>query len=1069
MKALMIFGISECVGQWKWILFSRKERRLMDFERIDLASRGPLGSSILVWRRATPLTLRLGVSLIMIAILIEPFTQQLVQVQPGFTFVDNISGVHATIARSTGYRRGWFTLPRVYTPDVDFDDKGRKIAWASTVMDVSLEAAILTALSGSMETVKHQVEMHCPSASCTWLNFNTLGVCHRCTDLTSRLQKVDDFGEVLNFVDSIITQNRSSNGHQIFQEPFAKEDAVAFALPNGHFIANPKGSLSETTFEEANIDDLPIAVRDYRMTSFGTSNPSQTITMADLDTLIWSMSFIYKDYKQLQELLDQWSSTAPHNSSSQHPGDDNSNGRQNKAWQYWPNVPLQARECALYYCVKSINSSVEGNVLQENVSEATDFSRDPNSWQPTKLTFEDYHVPEAVPLSDEGLYSLEFSRNHSGTLMEPLKLRTPSNSDGADYIVSQGSVKSISAYFQDSFRIPQLLELQGAIKVVEKLGRGAVGFNGLSRSKFVSPELVGGTWAGEETSVVDAFEKLATAMTNAMRSQTGASWAPIIAPYNRVKAPTEEIPTPEVRFELGLIKSPNTLYKVKWYWISLHASLVLGGSIFCIITIRISTTRDSSIPSFKSSSLATMCQSFHAARILAGAETLPELNRRAKSGAVILVAAEQTEVLPLDERPGQGAGYEGVGQWKWILFSQTERRLVEFERIDLASRGPLGSFSLIWRKSTPYTLRLGSGMIILAVAVEPFAQQLIQLEPGSKLASNVNDTQATIPYATKYDSGMLCINKISAWNPTLPTAHAEALLDFSMENAIRSALSRSSSTLQQVNVHCPNLTSDMKRVDGFGDFLNFRINMTARYWNQFQPERYFAKGDSSAFVLPNGHFIAGVVGHTGQSIHYSPTRQLQFDNFQMTSFGTSNPSQTVSMSDTKTMIWSMSFMYEDHTKMKKMEDDWQNRLSFEYPNHEDFDLGDPTSRPWAYWPEIPMRADECALYYCVKSIEAKWEDNVLMEKAVELETIRDPKSWQPRAWDGDPIEVYAQEDVPMSDDGSYSLEFNEKHSMTSMTSLELRTTSSENNSTFSMGDSAIRSISSYFQKSFRDD
>jgi hypothetical protein len=54
MKALILFATAECIGQWKWIIFYRKERELMDFERIDLASRGPLGSFWLAWRKNTP-------------------------------------------------------------------------------------------------------------------------------------------------------------------------------------------------------------------------------------------------------------------------------------------------------------------------------------------------------------------------------------------------------------------------------------------------------------------------------------------------------------------------------------------------------------------------------------------------------------------------------------------------------------------------------------------------------------------------------------------------------------------------------------------------------------------------------------------------------------------------------------------------------------------------------------------------------------------------------------------------------------------------------------------------------
>lgn len=43
-KAMMVFVVASCIGQWKWALFSESPRRLLDFERIEAASRGPLGS-----------------------------------------------------------------------------------------------------------------------------------------------------------------------------------------------------------------------------------------------------------------------------------------------------------------------------------------------------------------------------------------------------------------------------------------------------------------------------------------------------------------------------------------------------------------------------------------------------------------------------------------------------------------------------------------------------------------------------------------------------------------------------------------------------------------------------------------------------------------------------------------------------------------------------------------------------------------------------------------------------------------------------------------------------------------
>lgn len=54
LRALLLYPMAEAIGQWKWILFERSERSLIDFERIDLASRGPLGGLYLACRRNTP-------------------------------------------------------------------------------------------------------------------------------------------------------------------------------------------------------------------------------------------------------------------------------------------------------------------------------------------------------------------------------------------------------------------------------------------------------------------------------------------------------------------------------------------------------------------------------------------------------------------------------------------------------------------------------------------------------------------------------------------------------------------------------------------------------------------------------------------------------------------------------------------------------------------------------------------------------------------------------------------------------------------------------------------------------
>ena len=50
-KATLLFAVSNAIGQWKWISFTTDStrRRLLDFERIESASRGPLGSLYLLF------------------------------------------------------------------------------------------------------------------------------------------------------------------------------------------------------------------------------------------------------------------------------------------------------------------------------------------------------------------------------------------------------------------------------------------------------------------------------------------------------------------------------------------------------------------------------------------------------------------------------------------------------------------------------------------------------------------------------------------------------------------------------------------------------------------------------------------------------------------------------------------------------------------------------------------------------------------------------------------------------------------------------------------------------------
>lgn len=48
-KTTLLYLIAEAIGQWKWILYAHHSRPLLDVEWVDAASRGPWGSTSLLW------------------------------------------------------------------------------------------------------------------------------------------------------------------------------------------------------------------------------------------------------------------------------------------------------------------------------------------------------------------------------------------------------------------------------------------------------------------------------------------------------------------------------------------------------------------------------------------------------------------------------------------------------------------------------------------------------------------------------------------------------------------------------------------------------------------------------------------------------------------------------------------------------------------------------------------------------------------------------------------------------------------------------------------------------------
>lgn len=90
-------------------------------------------------------------------------------------------------------------------------------------LEQSMQTAILNGIYDPATVIKEQKTTNCSTGACTWPQFQTLGVCHKCNDLTSDLKKIGDFGEVYG---------------AIYEDEYGAGNGTAFVLPNGHFLSN---------------------------------------------------------------------------------------------------------------------------------------------------------------------------------------------------------------------------------------------------------------------------------------------------------------------------------------------------------------------------------------------------------------------------------------------------------------------------------------------------------------------------------------------------------------------------------------------------------------------------------------------------------------------------------------------------------------------------------------------------------------------------------------------------------------------------------------------------------------
>ena len=225
-KSSLMFAIGGTMGQAKWCWFRSKlnqQRCLQDLEDMDDASRGPLGSTIMLFQHTVLSICSIGAVLVILALAFDPFVQQVV----GYPVRQETSFSSEAITRQS------FTLNSVP---------------ASGEMAGNVYAGIY---HNNFDRTPS-----CPTGNCTWDPFLSTGWCGRCEGLASGQVTSED----CNFSFEDIIEN-SENLNRVCH----------FSISGGYALP----AIFNTTFDDVGFNQAAMTYSPiWLMSKFG--NPVET-------------------------------------------------------------------------------------------------------------------------------------------------------------------------------------------------------------------------------------------------------------------------------------------------------------------------------------------------------------------------------------------------------------------------------------------------------------------------------------------------------------------------------------------------------------------------------------------------------------------------------------------------------------------------------------------------------------------------------------------------------------------------------------------------------------------------
>jgi hypothetical protein len=174
-SALLIVPTSEALGQLKWNWF-HKSNAMWDFEIFDKASRGPWGAALLLYRTKGQSLAALGALLIVLLLAIDTFFQQVIQFPDTWTLAPTPSLIPRVIQYAPFY-----TPEYIHGLETTFINP----AFRPVVGQFFIDNGTQPVPFGN--GTRPEIPLSCPTSNCTWPEYETLGVCSQCVEISDML------------------------------------------------------------------------------------------------------------------------------------------------------------------------------------------------------------------------------------------------------------------------------------------------------------------------------------------------------------------------------------------------------------------------------------------------------------------------------------------------------------------------------------------------------------------------------------------------------------------------------------------------------------------------------------------------------------------------------------------------------------------------------------------------------------------------------------------------------------------------------------------------------------------